>query len=105
MKITFVGVGIAGLISSISFTLYPLGGWPRLEGGDLFDTLVLLGFTFGAVLFVGFASGPNKVSGGDNREGYGVYGWRKSCPRCSSVTTKKTSFCPKCGLNLNLGNS
>jgi hypothetical protein len=104
MRSSYVGVGIAGVVSSVVFALFPLDGCPMSSGG-LVETLLLLGTTFGAVLFVGFVSRPSRpknVSPGDgHRAPTPGSEWCRRCPRCRRVVSRRRSFCPECGSNMN----
>jgi hypothetical protein len=57
MRLLYLGTGIAGIISTISFALIPFDPGIALEGTELVETSFLLGLGFLAITLTGYS--PN----------------------------------------------
>jgi hypothetical protein len=55
MRPIFLGIGIAGIISTISFALIPFDPKIALEGTELVETTILLGLGFAAIILTGYS--------------------------------------------------
>ncbi len=100
MKYPLVGVGAAGIVSTVAFSLFLPGEGARFGIGDILDTSLLLGMAFGAILTVGLAAMAKNLS---TREGGPIASktdWCKTCPSCSTFIRKRRNFCPHCGADL-----
>ena len=107
MKISLVGVGIAGVISAVTFAVIPLDNSWTLSGGDLFETLPLLGFLFGVILVLGIVTGRNPFQRGERKTPpVSTSLFTERCPMCNAVVTQRRPFCPNCGAAMgNLNNT
>lgn len=98
MKISLVGVGIAGVISAVTFALIPLDSSWTLDGGDLFETLPLLGILFGVILVLGLVTGRNPFHRREKKTPQvSTSLFTERCPMCNAVITERRPFCPNCG--------
>jgi hypothetical protein len=99
MKHPLVGIGAAGIVSTVAFTLFILPESPNFEMNDVLDTTVLLGLAFAAVLAVGLTKMANNLRRRDNRTPSPT-NWSTKCPECGRHIARRTTFCPSCGADL-----
>ena len=96
MRLPLMGVGMAGLVSAMAFTFFPLDSSFSLGASDFQNTFGLLAVIFSTILLVGLAAGSRVRRTRSARVGSGSL-WSRTCPRCGHRATKRTSFCPCCG--------
>ena len=99
MKYPLVGIGAAGIVSTVTFSLFIPGG-SGFALGDFFNTSLLLGLAFGAILAVGLAAMAKTLQ--TRRAGPVASGtdWSRQCPNCQTFIRKRTHFCPHCAFDL-----
>ncbi len=99
MKMALVGIGAAGIVSTVACTLFLPGERP-FEMADLVDTCLLLGLGFGAILAVGLAAMAQTVRSRRQEALGSEIDWAQNCPKCGAFMRKRRSFCPACGADL-----
>lgn len=95
-----VGIGAAGIVSTVAFALFLPGEGSALRMTDVMDTSVLLGMAFGAILAVGLARMAESVRSRKHESAGSLVDWAKTCPACGALMRKRRSFCPECGADL-----
>ena len=99
MKYPLVGIGAAGIVSTVTFSLFVPGG-SAFGINDFVNTSLLLGLGFGAMLAVGLATMARTFQ--TRKKGSITSGtdWSKQCPNCGTFITKRAHFCPNCAYDL-----
>ena len=100
MRHPLVGIGAAGIVSTVAFTLFIFGESSNIEISDIMNTSVLLGLAFGAILAVGLATMAKNLRSGKQEIIASKSDWTKTCPRCGTFLRKRRNFCPNCGEDL-----
>ena len=94
-----MGIGVAGLVSSIIFVIFPLDESFAWTGSDLLSTLGLLTMTFAVILLMGLTINPTKRTSRDGSSPTGSR-WLKQCSKCGKTLRRRTAFCPACGVDV-----
>ncbi len=100
MKTALVGIGAAGIVSTVAFALFLPGEDSALRMTDVMDTSVLLGLAFGAILAVGLARMAATVKSRKHEMAGSQVDWAQTCPKCGAFMRKRRNFCPECGADL-----
>ena len=100
MKYPLVGIGAAGIISTVTFTLFMPGGSSGFEVTDYVNTSLMLGLAFGAILAVGLATMAKTLQAKRRQHAASGTDWSTKCPRCGTFIRKRTHFCPNCAQDL-----
>lgn len=100
MKTALVGVGAAGIVSTVACALFLPGDSSAFRMTDVVDTSVLLGLAFGAILAVGLATMAKAVRSRKHEAPGSEIDWAQTCPKCGAFMCKRRNFCPECGADL-----
>lgn len=100
MKTALVGVGAAGIVSTVACGLFLSGEGSASKMTDVMDTSVLLGLAFGAILAVGLATMTKTVRSRKHEAPGSEIDWARTCPKCGALMRKRRAFCPECGADL-----
>jgi hypothetical protein len=95
-----VGIGAAGIVSTVTFSLFIPGDSAGFALNDFFNTSLLLGLAFGAILTVGLATMAKTLQTRRGRTVVSGTDWMKECPNCGTFIRKRTHFCPNCAFDL-----
>ena len=100
MRYPLVGIGAAGIVSTVTFSLFIPGESSGFVLNDFFNTSLLLGLAFGAILAVGLATMAKTLQARKTAQVASGTDWTKKCPNCETFIRKRTHFCPSCAYDL-----
>ena len=100
MRYPLVGIGAAGIVSTVTFTLFLPGDSAGFGLNDLMNTSLLLGLAFGAILAVGLATMAKTLHTRRSADTTSGTYWTRECPNCGIFIRKRTHFCPNCAHDL-----
>ena len=100
MRYPLVGIGAAGIVSTVTFSLFVPGESSTFALNDFFNTSLLLGLAFGAILTVGLATMAKTLQARKVDHAASGTDWMQKCPNCETIIRKRTHFCPSCAFDL-----